>query len=260
MNKNTPYMVVAVSVLLAVVSIGSAMKQSSQKKAAKAEITALREQIARMGGKLSDTDAPDSRPIDGSTNEIQALQALLAEKEVELTALTTSTTTTNAPRRQRESWEDRMAKMKTEDPEGYAEMIQRREERQQEMRYNLAERTATFMDLDTANMTEKELANHELLVEKMAKIWELSDRFQDPEAAPDREAMRELYSEVRDVRPLMDKEREIMFKQLGTDLGYENKDAKAFATHVEEIIDATTMRMPQGGGRGGGGGGRGGGR
>ena len=258
MNKNTPYIVVAVSVLLAAVSIGSAMKQSSQKKAAEAEITALREQIARMGGNLPDTKAPaESRPIDGSTNEIQALQALLAEKEVELATLTTNTTTTNAPpRRQRESWEDRMAKMKEEDPEGYAEMIQRREERQQEMRYNLAERTATFMDLDTANMTEKELANHELLVEKMAKIWELSDRFQDPEAAPDREAMRELFSEARDVRPLMDQEREIMFKQLGTDLGYENKDAKAFATHVEEIIDATTMRMPQGGGRGGRGGGR----
>jgi len=254
MNRNVTNIVVVVSVVVAVGGITSAMKQSSRNKTANAEISALQEQIARMGGNSSGTDAPGSRYIDGDTNEVQALQALLAEKEVELAALTTNIPTTNAPPRQRESWEDRMARMKEEDPEGYAEMIQRREERQQEMRYNLAERTATFMDLDTANMTKKELANHELLVEKMARIWELSDKFQDPEAAPDREAMRELFGEVRDVRPLMDQEREIMFKQLGTDLGYGKKDAKAFATHVEEIIDATTIQMPRGGGRGGRGG------
>ena len=256
MNRNVTNSIIVVSVVVAVGGITSAMKQSKRYKTANAEISALQEQIARMGGKLPGTGAPGSRHRDGDTNEVQALQALLAEKEVELAALTTNIPTTNAPSRQRESWEDRMARMKEEDPEGYAEMIRRREERQQEIRYNLAERTATFMDLDTANMTKKELANHELLVEKMARIWELSDRFQDPEAAPDREAMRELYKEIRDVRPLMDQEREVMFKQLGTELGYEKKDAKAFAAHVEEIIDATTLRMPKGGGSGGRGGGR----
>ena len=132
------------------------------------------------------------------------------------------------------------------------------QERQQEISYNLAERTATFMDLDTSRMTEEELANHELLVERMARVWELTNQFEDPEAAPNREVMRELYSEIREVRPLMDQARTVMFKQLGIDVGYKGEDAQDFATHVEDIIDSTTLRMPGGGGRGGGG--RGGGR
>lgn len=152
-----------------------------------------------------------------------------------------------------------MARMKAEDPEGYAEMIKRREEFQEKIKYNMAERTATFMDLDTANMTEEEREIHELLVEKMATIWALTDQFNDPEQPPDRDAMRELFAATREVRPLMEQERTIMFKQLGTDLGYEGTDAQDFATHVEDIISATSLQtiMPRGGGRGGGGGGGG---
>ena len=104
-------------------------------------------------------------------------------------------------------------------------------------------------------MTEEERANHELLVEKMANVWALTEKFQDPEAAPDREAMGELFNEMREARPLMAQERTIMFKQLGTDLGYEGEEAQDFATHVEEIISTTSLQMP-GGGRGGGGDGR----
>jgi hypothetical protein len=259
MNKDISTIVAAVSVVIAVVSIGSAMKQSGQRKTAQAELAALQEQISLMDALGSSADLPAQlRYTDDNTNEVEALQEMLDEREAELAALQTDTATpTNATPPQRESWEERMARMKEEDPEGYAEMIRRRGEWQQKMRYNLAERTATFMDLDTTRMNEKELANHELLVEKMARIWELSEQFQDPEAAPDREAMRELFGEVRDVRPLMDQERTIMFKQLGTDLGYGNKDAKDFARHVEAIIDSTTIQMPRGGGRGGrGGGGR----
>lgn len=253
MNKNVPNIIAAVSIVVAVVSIGSAMKQSDQRKAAEAENTALQEQISLMDALGSPVNSSvKSRGIDDSRNELEALQALLAEREAELASLKNSNadSTTNRPPRQRESWEDRMARMKEEDPEGYEEMIQRREERQQEMRYNLAERTATIMDLDTSRMNDKELANHELLVEKMARIWELTEQFQDPEAAPNREAMRELRNELHEARPLMDQERTIMFKQLGNDLGYNNKDALDFAAHIEDIVDATTLRMPRGGGGG----------
>jgi len=246
MNKNLKYIVAGSTGLVAAISLGSALSLASKNKTAEAEIIALQEQIVRMEAHVP---APDKEPEiiymtdSGNTNEVTALKTALAEKEALLTSAT------NRLQRNRESFEDRMKKMKAEDPEGYAEMIQKRKERQEEMKYKLAERTATFMYLDTSHMTEEELANHELLIEKMAKVWELTDQFNDPEQPPDRKAMRELFNEMREVRPLMNQERSVMFKQLGTDLGYEGDDAQAFASHVEEIIEATSVKMP--GGRGG---------
>ena len=255
MKLNAPVVITAVSVILALTSLSFGVSASKQRKLAEAEIEALRKKIEKLP-----TRTPRRPP---------AQQAKIAQEDQantnELVALQDSTaapTEQRTERPQRESREDRMARMKAEDPEGYAEMIKRREEFQEKMKYNLAERTATFMDLDTANMTEEERTNHELLVEKMASIWEMTDQFNDPEQPPDRDAMRELFAITREVRPLMEQERTIMFKQLGTDLGYEGGDAQDFATHVEDIISATSLQsiMPHGGGRGGSsGGGRGGG-
>lgn len=257
MNKNIPYIMAGSAGLIALISLGSAASLSSKNKAAQAEIIALQEQIIRMDAFVP---APDKEPeiiyltSEGDTNEITELKTALAEKEAELTSMTNS-----PPRQQRESFEDRMAKMKEEDPEAYAEMINKRQERQEQVKYNLAERTATFMDMDTSFMSEEELANHEALIQQMAKIWEFTEQFNDPEQRPDREAMQEMMTTMRDTRPLMKQERTTMFKQLGYDLGYETDDAQAFADHVQEIIGATSLQMP-GGGRGGnrGGGGRGG--
>lgn len=251
MNKNTTSIIVGASALIALVSLVSATSLSSKNKTAKAEILALQEQIVRMEASVPDAASEPEivyLTSNGDTNEVTALKTQLAEKDAQLENVQSRT---NRPPRQRESWEDRIAKMKEEDPEGYAEMVQRRQERQEEMRYDLAERTATFLDLDTSNMTEEERANHDLLVEKMARVWELSDAFQDPEATPDRDTMREMFTTINETRPLMDQERSVMFKQLASEIGYTGDDSAAFAEHIEKIIDATTVQMPRGGGRGG---------
>jgi len=256
MKLNAPVVITTISVVLAATSLSFGVAASRQRKIAEAEVAALRKKIAQMPTQTS-RRPPPSRPAKvaqedlANTNELVVLQGSTAEPVEQK----------KTERPQRESWEDRIARMKEEDPEGYAEMIKRREEFQETIKYNLAERTATFMDLDTANMTEEERASHELLVEKMATIWALTDQFNNPEQPPDRDAMRELFAISREVRPLMDQERTIMFKQLGTDLGYEGGDAQDFATHVEDIISATSLQsiMPSGGGRGGSSGGRGGG-
>lgn len=263
MTKNTSYMIVGATSLIALVSIGSAMSLSSKNKAAKAQIQQLQTQIASMEAAVPDaTKEPEIIYLTngGDTNEVTALKTALAEKDAQLQALQTSEEEPQERNREnRPSWEERMAQMKEEDPEGYAEMIKNREERQQRMQYNLAERTATFMDLDTSMMTEEELANHEKLVTMMAQVWEMSEQFNDPEAAPDREAMREMWELSREVQPLMTAEREVMLKQLGAEVGYEGEDATAFAEYIDEIYDTTSMRSIMGGRRGGGGN-RGGGR
>jgi hypothetical protein len=255
MKFNSSTLITAVSLLVALTSVSFAVKARKQRKLAIAEMKAMQQQMAEQKSLTPRRRSPEpQRPTFSASAEtnaaglvaLQTTTAEPAEGEQEK----------KKERPQRESFEDRMAKMKAEDPEGYAEMVQKRGERQQEMRYNLAERTATFMDLDTSNMTVEERANHEMLVEKMANIWALSDQFQDPEQAPNREAMGEMFNEMREARPLMAQERTIMFKQLGADLGYEGEDSQVFATHVEEIISATSMQMPTSrGGRGGGGGG-----
>ena len=257
MNKNIPYAAATAASIIALASIASAISLSSKNKAAKAEVLALQEQIANMKASVPDI-TPEPEIIymtsNGDTNEVTDLKSRLAAKEAELASLQNNDE--QQQRNERPSWEERMAQMKEEDPEGYAEMVKRREERQQRVQYNLAERTATFMDLDTSMMTEEELANHEQLVTMMAKVWELSEQFNDPEAAPDREAMREMWNLAREVQPLMNLEREVMLKQLGTEVGYEGDDAAGFAEYIEEIYTTTSMRSIMGG-RGGGGPGRG---
>jgi len=253
MNKKIPVLITALALFITISSVSLAIKATNQKRNAEAEAETLRAQVAELqqNRKIGKSETrSESEPANRESAEPPEQMVILQESPAEIPE------EQERPQRQeRESFEDRMAKLKEEDPEGYAEMIQQRQERQESMRYNLAERTATFMDLDTSNMTEEELANHELLVEKMANVWALTDQFQDPEASPDREAMRELFTEMREVRPLMRKERTVMFKQLGTDLGYEGKEAEDFATHVEDIIGATNLQMPRGGrGRGGRGG------
>ncbi len=263
MKKNLPYIIAAISLLAAAAGVAFGISATSESNRWKTENEALQSQLVKK------QKLPKIRPvapeiIQVSTNdsaETAELKKLLAEKEQELIAMrelaAENMNKPEQPPRQRQSWEDRMAKMKEEDPEGYAEMIQRRTEQQQKMKYNIAERTTAFMDMDTSLMSDEELASHNLLVDNMARIFELTEQFNDPEAAPDREAMRELFETVNQTRPLMQQERAVMFKQLGTDIGYEGEDASAFATHIDEIIQVTTIPMPRGGGRGGFGGGGG---
>jgi hypothetical protein len=250
MKKNIPVWISIISTVTAVAAIAFAIDSTGKQQSTEAEMAALRDQMDRRLSPAAET-APLSETT--GTNDLESLKALLAGKEVELAALKAAAETPPPQaQRVRQSWEDRIARMKEEDPEGYAAMIQQREERQQEMRYNLAERTATFMDLDASFMTEEERTNHELLVGKMARVWELTDQFQNPEAAPDREDTRELFELMNEVRPLMDQERTVMFKQLGLDLGQDEEEARTFAAYAEEIISATTLRVPRGGGRRGG--------
>jgi hypothetical protein len=247
MKRNIPTFITLISLIIAATSVSLAIKAGKQRKLAQAEAESLRQQIAEQNNHPpiqpeSPAPSPALQEIQTNTQSVATLHEAAIQPEQQR----------RRERPDRESFEERMAQLKAEDPEAYAEMIQRRQERQQEMRYNLAERTATFMDLDTTYMTEEELVNHELLVEKMAKIFELTEQFQDPEQRPDREAMRELFEQYREVRHMLELERNVMFKQLGSDLGYEEEGAREFAAHVEDIISATTLQMPRGG-RGGGG-------
>ena len=248
MKKQIPVLIAALSLAVAIGGISFGVSASHRKKAAEEEANRLRMQIARMQAFVPEPDATETlRAASTGTNALAESEAELAALRAELAAAKK-----NQPP-PRESWTDRMARMKEEDPEGYAEMVKNRTERRDAMRYDLAKRTASFMDLDTGFMTDAERENHELLIEKMGDVWALTEQFQDPEQPPNRETMRELFGVINEARPLMDAERSTMFRQLANDLGYAGEEAQAFSGYVEEIISATTLQPPRrgsGGGRG----------
>lgn len=243
MNRNTTIATIALSMLVGVGGVSFAVKSANQKKNVENENADLRRQLASLQNQSvqpGPEKVAEAAPAD--TNAVVALKVPASDAPK-----------ASAPepeqRPQRESYQERMARMKEEDPEGYAERIKRREEFQERMKYSLAERTATFMDLDTSKMSGEELASHEQLVERMGVVWELMEQMGNPEEM-NREAMHEMFTQAREVRPLMEQERATMFRLLGEDLGYTGQDSQDFAEHVDSIISATSFRMP-GGGRGG---------
>ncbi len=245
MKKQIPTLIIALSLVVAIGGISFGISATRQKNAAEEEANRLRLQMAQR--KTLVPDVEEETPLttytepSADTNALAELEAELATLRAELAAAKEN----QSP--QRESWEERMARMKEEDPEGYAEMIKNRTERRNAIRYDLAERTANFMELDAAFMTDAERENHELLIEKMADVWALTEQFNDPEQPPDRESMRELFGAINEARPLMDAERSTMFRQLANDLGYDGEEAQAFSGYVEDIISATTIQPPRGG-------------
>jgi len=246
MKKTALFIIAAASIAAAVGGLAFGTAAIRQRKSLEAETRALRRQLARLSTpEATNTNAAGSTvsPALFST-EISRLRGQLAEKESELEQLRTAMPATNRP--PREGFAERMARMKEDDPEGYAEVLERRQERQQAMRYGMAERTAAFMDIDTSGMSPEERTNHELLIEKMADVWTLTEQFQSLENTPDPELRRELAGKIREVSPLLEQERAAILRQLGSELGYEDDDAAAFAAHIEDIFNATTIRPPRG--------------
>lgn len=243
MKKQIPTFITALSLVIATIAISWGISSTKKTHAAEEEVNRLREQLTEHQTPTSIVKplSSDQEPLD-DTNALAKLEAEVVALNAKLSAAKES------QHPQRESWEDRMARMKEEDPEDYAEMIKNRTERRDSIRYDLAERTSNFIELDTKFMTDEERNNHDLLIEKMADVWTLTEQFNDPEQQPNREAMRELFGTINEARPLMDAERSTMFRQLANDLGYDGNEAQEFSSYVEEIISATTIQPPRRGG------------
>ncbi|MEN8260949.1 MAG: hypothetical protein ABFS02_10240 [Pseudomonadota bacterium] len=241
MKQKDSVLIIVLSLVVAISSLSIGVSANRKRRMAEKETNRLRMQIAQPQTTEKPAPEPLRQEVVVNTNVVAQLEKELAALRAELEAAK------KTPPPQREGWEERMERTKEEDPEGYAEMVKNRAERRQAMRYDLAERTANFMELKTEFMTDDERENHELLVEKMSAIWALTEQLQDPEQQPNRESMRELFSAINEARPLMDAERSAMFRQLANDLGFDGEGTEVFSSYIEEIISATTIQIPRGG-------------
>lgn len=249
MNKNSSTIVTGLAIIISVAAITLALSASRKQRTAEAAAERLRLQLAEA------MKSPSRTETDRRTT---AREAVKVETNTVAGSAAEVTGEDNDRRpKERESWEERMARLKAEDPEAYAQMIKARDEWMQKTRYRLAERTANFMELDTSFMTDAEFENHQQLIQNMAAIWELNEQFQDPEQPRDRETMRELAKLMMETRPLMKVERDTMFRQLGLELGLQGKEAEAFSGYIDDIISTTSIGSTSRGMRGGGGSGGG---
>ena len=193
---------------------------------------------------------------------VRELEKLLNEREASIAKLSAEAArpqeeTPPSPeeppreRRNRESFRERMERMKQEEPERYAEMQKRQEEFRERMRVANAERDDYFAAIDTSRMSEEQKANHERLLAALKMRDTLGDRMRpDAENPLSDEERQEFFNSMREIGPLMEQERRYLLEETGRAYG---EDGAAFAEYIQELMEFTTpWRGPRqrGGGRG----------
>lgn len=248
MNNNIHVIITFLSIAVAVGGISYGVRTTNQNTRLQEEAQVLRNQLNARSGEPANAGGPAVALNDFSgrePNDVHSLQEQLDARDAELERLR-SELTESQKRPRHESFQDRMTRMKEEEPERYEEMVRSRTERKEQMRYNQANRLALYLDMDTSSMSPEELENHNLLVEKLTEVWEKTAEY-DPTQPPTRETMLEMFSTLREVSDLMDQERGVMLKQLGKEVGLSGSEAEDFAAYTESIISATTLQPPRGG-------------
>jgi hypothetical protein len=153
--------------------------------------------------------------------------------------------------RRRESWEERIERMKKEEPERYAEMQKRREEFKTRMEERKQSKRTFYNSINTANMNPEQRETHERLVALNERVNEIGELMMSGQVENRRELYEEMHKSVDEMRELNDLERVYLLEQTANAAGYEGDDAALFTEHIESIIENTTMRFPGGRGRGG---------
>lgn len=129
-------------------------------------------------------------------------------------------------------FQERMERMKQENPEAYAEMQKRREEFRARMKEAAEKRAEFFASFNQSNMSPEHKANYDRLNELQAEFKAVTEARENGQEI-DREALRAKMEEAREVYA---KERQYLLEDLGRTLGSDEND---FAAAVSSIIGNT---------------------
>ena len=159
MNQKQTSLLVLIAILIAVGASTAAIKQNEKRKAAETELASLKALIDTVQTASETTRSyttPDTTEIDQLKSELAQLQETREHARGThcIPAANPESTLTQEP--ERESYTDRMERLKEENPEEYQRIIDERRERQQNAQYSLAQRTAMFIEMDTSYMSEAE--------------------------------------------------------------------------------------------------------
>lgn len=202
---------------------------------------------------LETTDAPLTVYTPGTNDpsavgaELNALLLELEQKDRELAELKSHTNRISRTRGFPSAAERqaRMEKLMETDPEEYEKQMARREEMRTRIQTAFAERAATLLNRTPSGLSEEEETEREVMLHTLDEIWNLSDQLtsQETEPADRREIMREVFEKSREIRPLLENERERQLYDLGTASGYSEEEAEVFVDYINETLKATSLPM-----------------
>lgn len=142
-------------------------------------------------------------------------------------------------RPKRMSFKERMEKMKTENPERYAEIQKHISERKEAMRAESENRRSFFASIDTSRMTPEQKENHTALLNAIAVTDSFAERFApDSETRPTQEEREEFFTTIRQMPALMEEERRYILGELATDCGLDSGD---FIEYIESVYSQTAL-------------------
>lgn len=195
--------------------------------------------------------ALDLSATNTSAEILQELDALLLELEQKNREIAELQSATNRTRRVRNmfSEEDRQARLeefKQADPEAYAEMMARREERLNRVQTAFAERAITLLDRTPSGLSEEEFEQREKMLQMLDETWQLTEQISSPDTP--REERREIWTELaektKELRPLLADEQDRQLYELGISSGYSESEAERFVDYIHETIKATSLPNP----------------
>lgn len=223
------------------------------------EVAPLPEVMQPPLSKTSDRLTPDGydanvrTALDTLHKRVADLEKMLAARDEDLAALKKGKPGDAIASRRpgREDFRQRMDQLKKENPQRYAEMQKQREEFQQRMEQEKQENADFLSSVSTQTMSEAQKANHDKLLETLAKIEALRAQQEQSGAESSAEAVQAAHQAVRaaeqELSALYGVEREYLLEQAATAAGYEGDDAAKFVDYIQETIQSTTMHRGPGG-------------
>lgn len=217
------------------------------------EVAPLPEVLQPSLGKTPERLTPDGydanvrAALDTLHKRVADLEKMLAARDEDLAALkkVKSSDVIASRRSGREDFRQRMEQLKKENPQHYAELQKQREEFQQRMEQEKQENADFLSSFSTQTMSEAQKANHDKLLETLAKIEALRAQQEQSGADSSTEAVQAAHQAVRaaehELGALYEVEREYLLQQAATAAGYEGDDAAKFVDYIQETIQSTTM-------------------
>ena len=89
------------------------------------------------------------------------------------------------------------------------------------------------LNMDTSFMNEQEKINHNLLVDKMGEIFELTQKLKNTPEISNREMWQQLGPLLREARPMLDIERNALFKKtFSEEFGLSDQESENFRCKI----------------------------
>lgn len=215
------------------------------------EVAALRRQIATLEKALKDAGGEVPAPVQPVASEERAEQRQDRREN------------------RRDGFREQMERMRTEDPERYAEMQKRREEGRRMMEQREQNRMDMLASVDRNLLTPQQRENHDKLVATLTQLQEMRVQRENGTAGEEtEESRRAMWESLRSLGDMYQQERDTLLAVTAQTAGYKGDQVNEFVEQIKNIYETTSMGFGGpgfGGGPGGGpgfggqwGGGRGG--